>query len=442
MRKLLATLIMVAVVITCIMGCSSKENGSAPKEQREVSSDEKITINIGWWGGEDRHEKINQILDMYTELHPNITFVRQYAAYGDYFTKLATQAATNTMPDCFMILPTYKMDFYNRDVLEPLQPYVDSGQLDVTDVSQSTLDACSCEDELTFISTGDTVSSLIYDQTIIEEAGMELPQSDMSYTEYVEYCEELQSKLPEGVWATNYNWEHNFENHVRQHGYELISEDGTQLGYPKEVVVSFFELYQELLEKGCGPNPEVAAENVGKQWLDSLEGTGRIALWRANINQLVIYQAQTDHKLGGCRGLIADDATHKYVEMVNPSGWAVSKNSQYKSQIVDFINWFIHDEEAQKIFNMDLGVPASKAIQDMLISSLDVENNLVDNSIENVVDVVNEVLSDVEPHPGRKEGAPAIINDIDAKWNEIMFGRMTIDEAVDAHFNDAKTILQ
>lgn len=441
MKRLLAALLMTTVLVTTVMGCSGAEESSSDG-QGGTSADEAITINIGWFGGEDRHEKINQILDMYTEMNPNVTFVRQYAAYGDYFTKLATQAATNTMPDCFMILPTYKMDFYSRDVMEPLQPYVDSGQLDVSDVSQTTLDACSCEGELTFISAGDTVSSLIYDETIIEEAGMELPWPDMTYSEYVDYCKELQSKLPEGVWATNYNWEHNFENHVRQHGYELISDDGKELGYPKEVVVSFFELYQELLDAGCGPTPEAAAENVGKQWLDSLEGTGRIALWRANINQLIIYQGQTDHKLGGCRGLIADDATHKYVEMVNPSGWAVSKNSPYKEEVVDFINWFTHDEEVQTIFNMDLGVPASKAIQDMILSDLDVENDLVDNSVQVVVDVVNEVLSDVEPHPGRKEGAAAIVSDIDAKWNEIMFGRMTIEEAVDAHFNDAKTILQ
>lgn len=70
-----------------------------PADNQPAASDGDITIRIAWWGGESRHTYTQQLLDLYTESHPNVHFEASPSGWDGYFEKLSTQAASGGMPD-------------------------------------------------------------------------------------------------------------------------------------------------------------------------------------------------------------------------------------------------------------------------------------------------------------------------------------------------------
>lgn len=411
-----------------------------PAETPAEPTDDPVVIDIAWWGGEARHERFLTLLDMYSESFPHVSFITQYAGWGDYWARLTTQAAAGAMPDTFGMTSMFMTDFASRGTMRDLQPWVDSGAINIDGFSQGSIDGGSWNDTLYGITFGDTVSVLAFNKTLIESVGMELPWPDMTYSEFIAYATELSHALPDGVWGTTYMWEHQFENLTRNFGGQLVEECGTEVGFTEEVLWIFYDYLYQLLTNEAGPPADVMAENAGAQWIDSLEGNARIAVFQTNANQLKIWQAQMpDHELGMVRGLIADDAIYRYVEMPQPSAWTISTSSDIPDAVAHFINHFVNDYDMQRVWNMELGVPGSPAIQDMIVSELD--DSLVANTIRIEIELVSEVLNNVVPHPGRNEGSAAVTSAVAEQWDEILFGRRTVDEAVEAFFNVVPILL-
>lgn len=405
-----------------------------PAETPGEPSADPVEIDIAWWGGEARHERFLTLLDMYSEMYPHVSFITQYAGWGDYWTRLITQSAAGALPDTFGMTAHHMTDFASRGQMRDLQPWVDSGAIDISGFTQGSIDGGSWEGTLYAITFGDTVAMLAYNRTLIESVGMDPPWPDMLYSEYIAFAIELAQLMPEGTWASMYGWEHQFENLTRNFDGQMVADCGTEVGFTEDVLRMFYDFSYQLLISGAAPPPDIMAENAGAQWIDSLEGNARIAMWQSNANQLKIWQDQMpEHELGMVRGLIADGYINRYVELPQPSGWTISSNSQIPDDVAHFINTFISNEDMQRVWNMELGVPGNPAIQDMIVAELD--DSPVANAIRREIDLVTEVLGNVTPHPGRNAGAAAVWTGVHEQWEEILFGRQTVDGAVETFFN-------
>ena len=139
---------------------------------------------------------------------------------------------------------------------------------------------------------------------------------------------------------------------------------------------------------------------------------------------------------------VADNATNKYVEAIVCSTWAISSTSKLPNEAAHFINEIVNNWELQEIYDMDIGVPGSTDIQNKLIEQLDPENNKIDRLKKREIELMQDILTSVEPFHGRPPGFSAVIDDLYAKADEVIYGRMTIEEAVDAHFSAAEMILK
>ena len=91
MKRLLA-LGLAGMMVLSATGCKSsdKTKGSAADTTQAAATEgtsaggttaaaassdgEDVTLKFTWWGGQTRHELTQQLLDKYTELHPNVTF--------------------------------------------------------------------------------------------------------------------------------------------------------------------------------------------------------------------------------------------------------------------------------------------------------------------------------------------------------------------------------
>lgn len=127
-----------------------------------------VSMTFTWWGNQTRNERTQAALDLYSEQNPGVTFDTQPAEWNDYWTKLSTLAAGNSLPECLQMDYSYLAQYVAADLLVDLTPYVEDGTLDVSNVSQSILDAGSIDGKLYAICAGMNAPSLFYNKTLLD----------------------------------------------------------------------------------------------------------------------------------------------------------------------------------------------------------------------------------------------------------------------------------
>lgn len=150
-KKILAALLSVTMILG-MTGCGNSSNEeSAPAAESTAaaakteeaastaaaeSTDEPITLRMAWWGSQTRHDITVQAIELYESEHPNVTIEYEFYSFDDYFTKLKTLVASDQVWDIFQLggnFPQY------MDKIYYLNDFIDSGVVDVSDISDSYL---------------------------------------------------------------------------------------------------------------------------------------------------------------------------------------------------------------------------------------------------------------------------------------------------------------
>ncbi len=425
-------------------GTTAAPTTAAPTTAGTTTAPKPYELSVAWWGGEARHKKTLDMIAAYMVDYPYVTVVSQYAAYSDYWTKMATLAASKSMPDAYLVQLTYVGEYASKGLMRPLQDLVDAGKIDVSNYTPGALNGSSYNGELVGITFGDTASTIVYNKTLIESVGYQLPKDQMTWTEYSTYLKGLAAKLPDGVYASDLGCrhEHTIENFARQSGfYGITTEDGKALGYTKEALVEYLNFHYDMFQAGVMPPLEMLVEDRSKQWGDSLAGNGKIAVWNTNVNQGKIFQASIEDELGMVRPIVKDNAVNKYVEAAVCSTWAISGTTKKVDEAAHFINAMVNDWDLQQIYNMDIGVPGSTKIQEELIKLLDITKP-VDAMKKREIELMRDILNTTIPFNGRPAGYPTAVDDLYKKVDEILYGNMTVQQAVDAHFAAMASLLK
>ncbi|MCP4402041.1 MAG: extracellular solute-binding protein [bacterium] len=280
--------------------------------------------------------------------------------------------------------------------------------------------------------------------SLIERVGMRpFPEGDLTYEEILNYFRELKSKLPEGSYSTVFyaSSDAYFDSFIRQYGYEYISPDGKQVGFPKEVLKKWGTLWKTILDEGLCPPPEVMVEDSSKQRPDKLFTHQKIAVAFENLNQAKLYQRMMEDVVEVQRLPIPGDAPHKYGESIVATGFSIPTTSKYKEQAADVINWILHDQEAQKVYKMEHGATADPEIAKMILADLDPSTH-DDRLLLQEVKLMQDIAATAVPTTVRNEHTPALVSQLKLFNDRILFGQLTIDEAVDQFYKDAETALK
>ena len=107
-KKFLSGALAAALACGMLAGCGAEkapaeskpaESTPAAGESTAAPAEEDITLRVAWWGNQVRNEGTTAMLDAYMEEHPNVKIEAEFADWSGYWDKLATQAASNNMPD-------------------------------------------------------------------------------------------------------------------------------------------------------------------------------------------------------------------------------------------------------------------------------------------------------------------------------------------------------
>ena len=435
-KKLLALGIVCSMLLA---GCGSKENTAAPEgtatdnsvqteaeQEVQKNSGEKTTLRVAWWGSTTRDQIYYKINDLFMQEHPDVEIVTESPGWNDYWTAQSTAYASGSAADVVQFQSNQIGEYCSKNVLVPLDSYVENGTINLDNWNQGFVDTGKYNDELYMVSLGITAQALYVNETLLNELGMELwpEDEDITWSEFADYLGKVQEKLGPDTYAgfdfyTNNDlvWVWIREN--CEEGYEWLDKDGN-FAPSEETLASWYAYTDDLRKAGVFPGVEWTQEWNSKAWEEGALVNRKVLFYFENANKYKIYQNSMEDKLAIRKVPVGDNGKHG--DLLITSAFAISETSQNKDLAAEYINFFVNNEEAQKIFNMELGVPASLTIQDMLAADADPSDIAA-------TQYLNMVSEEAPPFVAKAPGVWAIQNEIASMAEQVAVGNMTAQDA-------------
>lgn len=445
----LTLILMISLVFT---GCGDKTDDTNQTETTDIekdskkdveeekdgsSPDEEVTLRVVWWGSQERADITTEALDLFTEKNPHITFETEFAAWNDYWDKMATYAAANSLPDIFQHDYAKISQYLENDLLTDLTPYVESGQLDLSDVDENAISGGKFGDGLYALSLGTNSFGTLVDPQIIEDAGLSLPKDDWTWEDYVEMGKtiyEQTGKLSEIPLAADPKFM--IEYYARSVGKSMYSEDGKSLGFDDpSIIQDFFELELEMVKAGITTSPEELLIEKPIEESDFVLGEDWGGPYWTNFAVVVADAAQRPLELISMPLYSKGDSPGLYLK---PSMFfCIPKTSEYKDQAVQVLDFWTNDIDANKILKADRGVPISSKVREALAQG-------VSESVKMTFDYIDELSGSSNvgpidpPEPAAGGEVTALIKEVN---EEILFERITPEEGAEKIITRANEIL-
>ncbi|MBC7810050.1 MAG: extracellular solute-binding protein [Burkholderiales bacterium] len=403
-----------------------------------VQGQENIELQVTWWGSQNRHDRTIQVIEMYEAENPNVDIVFEFANFNDYWTRLNTQAAGQLA--CIMQQDyAYVAEWANRDLLLPLDPFIESGAIDTTYISDSLLEGGRVNGEVYAISLGTNSQSIILDLDAFEAAGVELPAADWTWADFEEISTQLHDEL--GIWAIGPGladvqlWKSLYVGL----GENPFTDDGTALGYSDDQpLIDYYNMIVRLQQSGAAPTQEEALEYLDTgpenapivsggsamqyQWSNQL-----VAVWVASGEDRNLKLWHLPRSEGG--------AAENYLK---PSQFfSITTSCPHPEEAANFINFFTNDLEANEILLAERGVPISTEVREHLLPLIDAPN------VE-TFDFLSRVEADSSPiFPPDPQGFSDILNNVYTPLfvDPVLYGMIPVEEGVATLRTEAEAIL-
>lgn len=445
--KKLTALSMAAAMAFSLAGCSSGNGGEttaaeAAKTDTQAagteSTGEPVTLKITWWGGQGRHDYTQKMLDAYTASHPNVTFEAMPSGWDGYFDKLATQAASGSMPDIVQMDYLYITTYAKNNSLADLQQFVDDGTIDTSKIDQNLLNTGNINGKLNGMVLSSSYLSVGYNPEVLADAGVTEPDSSWTWDDFIQTAETVKEKTGKYGMAGGPVDDTNLFNYwVRQHGESLFSEDKKAIGYADDKLCSdFIQMWADLMAKGAAPNPDeyAAIQTLGEEGRPVVTGEGAML---TEWNNYATKVSGTNDKLKMVTPPMVAGSDAKGLWMKPGMFFSIAETSKVKKEAAEFIDWFVNSEEANDIMMAERGTPVSSEIRDYMVASgkLSDQQATMFKGVEYALALCGETP---DPDPvGMSEVNESFKN---AAYSAF-YGQMTPEEAAAKFRKDADAIL-
>ncbi|HEY0603775.1 MAG TPA: extracellular solute-binding protein [Herpetosiphonaceae bacterium] len=402
-----------------------------------------VNMQVAWWGSQNRHDRTIKVLEMFMQQNPNVKLTWEFAAFGDYWTKLTTQAAGGNLPCLIQHDYQYIGDWVKRGLLMPLDDYVANGTIDTKDVDEGYLQGgrLGPDNKLYAISLGTNTQALIVDTQLWQEAGVEQPKPEWTWKEFETAITQLHEKLGKYGMSTSLDDNQVFKLYVKQRGGTLYNEEGTALGYDDDqIYIDFFTMLKGWMDKGIIPTREfeVSLGEVGIE--DNLFVRQEAPMMYAHSNQLVaVASAVGERDLAVFPFPKQEGANPEPGNYLKPSlFWSITANcpkeqADVAAQIIDM---FTNNLEANDILAAERGVPISKAVQEYLKPKVPAAQQ----KVFDLLAYVEQHHSDLDaPDPPNSR---QVIDEAYAPlMDQVLYGQMSPEDAAPQFREQANAIL-
>lgn len=427
--KTFGILCALAVGASCLAGCSSSESSAAASGTNSGASSAAVDpanvsadLRMAWWGGDERHQATLSALEEFNKTYPNIKVTAEYQGYDGYHDKMFTQLVGKTAPDLFQYDPQSLPEAVQGGKILALDEYVESGLLDLSNVSDSALAATTIDGKLYGIPMSTQTICVIYNKTLFDEAGVAYPEDDWTWEDYDAIIHELAEKLPEGVYPSTDLRVHDICTlaMVHQNGGRYINEDGT-VGFA-DTMAEPLEKFQAYMEEGLVPPVETSMAKTNDQLF--MEGKAAIhATFNAMATSLQAGSTdQDEYALTSIPDANTGDQLGMWVK--GEVAFCIAADSPNKEAAVILLNEFINNSDMNEILGLSRGIPPSSAIQEQLSQNL----SGIDADVFKVQEMA--AASKDEPEVLATPGYVQVLEVIRQETDEYRYGRKDIETTV------------
>ncbi|HEX2908265.1 MAG TPA: sugar ABC transporter substrate-binding protein [Phototrophicaceae bacterium] len=430
--KKIHTITLIALLAVLLMAFAQPLVAQTDTTELPAYTGGPAEIRMGWWGNDDRAARTQQVIDLFQQAYPDIKVIGEpNGGTADHFQIIDTQLAGNNAPDLIQFggnWPDYKQ------YLEPLNDYVGKQLLiDTPELFDQTalIPPTDADGNLYGISLGTNTLVLVYNKTMIEAAGVELPQDNLTWEEFLDYGRELKAKLPEGVapFVDNSTNTANYLSYFyTQEGTPLWTlDDGGKSYATVESAKKWLQMWADMREEGLIPDADTTYTYTEEGPDNSAFVSGKAAIGLIWSNQGAAYQAAMTDEVG----LTTLPAGGEDAYAIQMSQYlAINKNSQNKEAAALFINFFVTSPEAGAILQTNRGVPCSPVVRQAIADKASV----TDAAVYRIYDAIADRTVPQGPNlPNDQE----FVNELKLIGQEIAYG-----ESVDTAAERLQTLIE
>ena len=428
-----------AVALTAASALALSACAGEASSGEDASGDITGEIGIAWWGGDSRHQKTNTVIDMFEEQYPDVTTDRQGADWTAYWDKLNVQASSKSLP-CVVQLQGRQVNDYTRySLLLPLDPMIESGQINVDDIPESVLAAGRGTDgKLYFLPYGAAYDAVGFNETLAAEAGITVPEQGYTWDDYFAMAASASESLPGDTKALALSGivPNFFIGWMLSNGNELFDADG-KLGFTQDQLVDYWSMWEDLRAEGVTETAERMAE----------QPTAPDQSYFANGE--VLTDTLPGNALTPASDTLAGRGDDTITTVPYPSGSAGSGNALYPSGFAipascdnvataaAFVDFFTNDLDAGLEFAGDNGAPTNMTVLEALI-----EDPELSETKKHELALYQQIVEADPPSIVFPPGYQATFEaSFKRAYEDIVFERKSIEDAVQAFFDEANATL-
>lgn len=418
-----------ALPVMALAACGSDDRSSGAVDGE---------ISFAYWGSPDRAELVNDVIGLYQAGHDGVTVNGELADYNAYVERLTVRAAGGGLACATAMQSTFLTEYAQNGSLMPLDDLIDEGQIDVLGIPEDVLETGQVDGQQFMIPTGSFVRLLAYNVEMVEKTGVAPLEAPYTWEEYGAWLREVQEKLPEGVYATENDggFMFTFASWVVGHGEDLFA-DGT-LGFTEETLAAYFQFWLDLTEDGVAIPPEEIPTQYESMEIRPL-AKETVASGFRDIPGIFLTESSIQDAGGtaSIASLSNPTDTGDSANVVGANGISIPEECDNVGTAASFIDFFTNDTEAAKAFKSDNGVLTNTDAQEALLSS-----DAVDPTVVATVKRLQELeAADDLTSATYPAGSTTLTADLLRLYQEIAFGQLTVDEAVDQFFTSAERAL-
>ena len=404
-----------------------------------VQAQDATELQVTWWGSQNRHDRTIEVIEMYEAANPEIDIVYEFSNFTDYWPRVNTQAAGGQIACVMQHDYAFLSEWANRGLLAPLDPYMESGVIDISDINDSLLAGGRIDGQVYGISLGVNTPSMIIDAGAFEQAGLELPAMDWTWADFEEIALTLHEELD--IWAISYGlWDPQFWRGLYLSlGENAFSEDGTALGYTDDQpLIDYFNMIRRLQEAGAVASIEESTELSAGGLEASPIVTGDEAMRYQWSNQVVaIYTAAGEDRDLRLWPLPRPEGGQSENYLKPSMFFSLTSDCENPEEAAKFIDFFVNDQEANEVLFAERGVPIPADVQAHL-------QPLLDNVGAQTFEFIAAVTEDASPiPPPDPQGWSDISSNVyDALFIQpVLYGQISVEEGVATFRQEAEAIL-
>ncbi|MBN2471264.1 MAG: extracellular solute-binding protein [Anaerolineae bacterium] len=395
-------------------------------------------LRITWWGSQDRHDRTIEVIGMYEEA-TGVDIEYEFSGWGDYWTRVSTQAAGNELACIMQHDYRYLTEWQSRGLIIPLDEYIESGVIDTTNIPEAALASGRVGGELYGFNLGNNSQTFLLDLDAFEAAGVELPAWDWTWEDFEEIALKLHEELdiwaigptlPDiALWASLY----------LGHGEPLYNEDGSALGYEDDqILVDYMNMIMRLQEAGAIPTQAESGDfiDVGPEGAPLVSGDAAMDYRWSNQVVAVASAAGEDRNLKlWTLPRPVDGQSQNYLK---PSMFfSITSQCETPEAAAEFINYFVNDLAANDVLFAERGVPVSSAVREHM-------DEMLDPVQADMFSFLAQVAEDASPiQPPDPPGAADLRDNVYTPLfvEPVLFGLITPEEGAAILREEANAIL-